>query len=95
MAEIPQYDSIAEKFEAITKGKRPMQGTIWVTNERMNALNPGNPVLMEVLEKLFRKENSQLVKQGYTQYKHEKPAPPPVEAKRPAAIKNTESKITE
>jgi len=82
-----QYASIAEKFEAITKGKRPNNTMAWVTNHEMNALpaHQGNPVLLEVPAKQFAKPNNPFLKQGYTRYVHTKPAPAPTEAKTVAA----------
>ena len=89
MAEPKIYASIAEKFEDITKGKRPNNTMVWVTNHAMNALprNQGNPVLIEVQAKQFARPNNPYLKQGYTRYIHEKPAPAPVEAKA-APVKN-------
>ena len=90
MADQVKYKSIAEKFEALTAGKRQNNTMIWLTNEAMNNLpaNQGNPVLIEVEAKQFaRQKNNPYVKQGYTKYVHEKPAPAPVEAKA-ATVKN-------
>ena len=89
MAEPKTYASIAEKFEDITKGKRPNNTMVRVTNQAMNALprNQGNPVLIEVQAKQFARPNNPYLKQWYTKYVHEKPAPAPVEAKA-APVKN-------
>lgn len=84
-----QYASIAEKFEAITKGKRPNNIMVWITNHGMNALpaHQVNPVLTEVPAKQFAKPGNPFLKQGYTRYVHAKPAPAPTEAK--AVVANT------
>ncbi len=89
MAEPVKYKSIAEKFEAITAGKRPNNTMVWLTNPTMNSLpaHQGNPVLIEVQAKQFARPNNPYLKQGYTKYIHEKPAPAPVEAKA-APVKN-------
>jgi len=73
----------AEKYEQVTAGqRRPLPGRIWLKNDAMTALNPDNPVLINVEEKQFTVKNSPYVKQGYTRYVHEKPVPAPVEAKK-------------
>lgn len=89
MAEPVKYKSIAEKFEAITAGKRPNNTMVWLTNPTMNSLpaHQDNPVLIEVQAKQFARPNNPYLKQGYTKYIHEKPAPAPVEAKA-APVKN-------
>lgn len=94
MAEPKTYASIAEKFEDITKGKRQNTTMVWVTNPAMNALprNHGNPVLIEISAKQFARPNNPYLKQGYTKYIHEKPAPAPVEAKPVAALSTVTEK---
>lgn len=82
MANETRYATIAEKFEAITKGKRPLPGMVWLTNEAMNANMDGNFVLIEVPARQFDKENNEFKAQGYTKYVHAKPVPEPTEAKQ-------------
>lgn len=79
---------IQEKYLKITNGKRHNQNNIWLTNERMNAQDPDNPVLVEVPALQFEKEGSQWKKQGYSKFSPTKPAPAPVEAK---AVKTKEA----
>ena len=72
-----QYASIAEKFEAITKGKRPNNIMVWVTNHGMNALpaHQGNPVLLEVTAKQFARPNNPYLKQGVDPKRRGQPIP--------------------
>lgn len=82
MANETKYATIAEKFEAITKGKRSLPGMVWLTNDGMNANLDGNFVLVEVQAAQFDKEGSEFKAQGYTKYVHAKPVPEPTEAKQ-------------
>lgn len=91
MEDKTQYSTIGEKFEAITKGKRPNNTMVWLTNDNMNKLpaHQGNPVLMEIPAKQFAKPNNPFLKQGYSRYVHSKPAPEPKEAKAAASSTQT------
>ena len=73
--------TLQEKYNKLTNGKRHNQNNVWLTNERMNAQDPENPVLVEVPAHQFEKEGSQWKKQGYARFIPSKPAPAPVEAK--------------
>ena len=89
MPDAPKYKSLAEKFEAITRGKRQRPEMVWLTNQTMNELDANweNPVLVEVPAKQFAKPGNPFLKQGYSRYVHAKPAPAPTEAK--AVVTNT------
>ena len=82
MEEPKTYKTIGEKFEDITKGQRQRPGMVWLQNPDMDTPGSGSHTLVEVPAKQFEKLNSPYRKQGYTQYKHVKAAPAPVEAKQ-------------
>lgn len=81
--------TIQEKYAKATAGKRQNLNMVWLTNERMNASDPENPVLVEVPVKQFEREGSYWKKQGYSKFTPAKPAPAPVEAK-PVKAGNSE-----
>lgn len=73
--------TLQEKYIQVTAKARPNLNNVWLTNERMNASDPENPVLVEVPVRQFEREGSHWKKQGYTKFTPAKPAPAPVEAK--------------
>jgi len=82
--------TIEEKFAKLTAGKRQNLNMVWLTNAKMNANDPDNPVLVEVPVKQFTKLNNSWVKQGYTKFVPVKVAPAPLEAKATAKPTNPE-----
>lgn len=79
------FNSLQEKYEYVVAKARPQRGTIWVTNEAMNASfeHKGNPVLIEIPQSHF----SAYQDQGYSQFKPSAKVAPPVEAKAVPANK--------
>lgn len=86
----PTFNSLQEKYEYLAAKARPQRGTIWVTNEAMNASfeHRGNPVLIEIPQSHF----SAYQDQGYSQFKPSAKVAPPVEAKAvPGKVSDTKA----
>jgi hypothetical protein len=88
MADLPTFQTVHEKFEAISKGVRVQRGVSWYCNPTMDeSLPEGNFVLIQIPDDQYNKKSSDggpspFELQGYIKYVPQAKVEAPVEAKR-------------